>query len=71
MTGDVMNKTKNTFRNFISLGAVGNYFLRLFGKKDPDKPSSINLTLMHGINRIAVIVFILALLFFVGRKIFF
>jgi len=62
-----MSKIKEYFQ----LGEVGNYFLRLFGRKVEGKPDSINLRLMHGINRIAVIIFILALLFFLSKKFFF
>ncbi len=66
-----MDKKKNTAKEYFELGEVGRYFLRLFGKKYKNKPGSINLQLMHGINRIAVIVFILALLFFTIKKLFF
>ncbi len=66
-----MDKKKNTAKEYFELGEVGRYFLRLFGKKYKNKPGSINLQLMHGINRITVIVFILALLFFTIKKLFF
>lgn len=55
---------------FRGVGEMGQYVLRIFGKKDPNKPKSINLSLMHGINRISFIIFILALLYLIGRKIF-
>ena len=70
-TEDQGKQTKFNVRDFLRLGEVGNYFLRLFGKKDPGKPKSINLSLMHGINRISVLVFLAALLFFIGRKLLF
>jgi len=64
-------KEKNTTKDWFRLGAVGRYFLRLFGLKDENAPKSINLKLMHGINRITVIIFILAILFFITKKLFF
>jgi len=64
-------KTKYTIKDWFRVGDVGNYFLRLFGKKDKEAPDSINLRLMHGINRITIIIFMLAILFFIGKKIFF
>ena len=57
-----MDKKKSTVKKYFELGEVGSDFLRLFGKKYKDKPNSINLRLMNGINRIAVFVFFLALL---------
>ncbi len=63
--------TKNSLKGWFKVGAVGNYFLRLFGKKDKSAPNSINLKLMHGINRITVFVFLLALLFYISKKLFF
>ena len=66
-----MDKKKSTVKKYFELGEVGRYFLRLFGKKYEDKPDSINLRLMHCINRIAMIIFILSLLFFSVKKLFF
>jgi len=64
-------KLKNTAGDYLKGGSeIGNYFLRIFGKKDPSKPKSFNLSVMHGINRISLIIFILAVLYLIGRKIF-
>jgi hypothetical protein len=41
-------KKKLSFREFLSLGEVGGYFFR---KKDPNRPSNINIKMMHGINK--------------------
>ena len=64
-------KNKNTLNDWFKVGDVGKYFLRLFGKKDQNAPDGINLRLMHGINRISVIVFLLAIIFFISKKLFF
>jgi hypothetical protein len=47
------------------LGEVGGYFFR---KKNPSRPSNINIKLMHGINKIAIIVFLLGIIFFILKR---
>jgi len=44
--------------NFLSLGEVFGYFLRVFKKPDPSKPNTSYLRMMHGINRISIIMFL-------------
>jgi hypothetical protein len=58
-------KKKSGWRNFISLGEVGGYFFR---KKDPNRPSNINIKLMHGINKISIIVFLLGVIFIILKR---
>lgn len=38
------------------------YFFR---KKDPQRPSNTNIRIMHGINRIAIIVFLLGIIYLI------
>lgn len=58
-------KKKRGFREFINLGEVGGYFFR---KKDPSRPSNINLRMMHGVNKISIIIFLLGVLYIVLRR---
>lgn len=46
-----------------------NQILRYFylRKKDPDAPKSIDLSLMHGMNRISIIVFFIAIIIMIVR----
>lgn len=53
---------KNKVQEFFRLGEVGNYFLNIFRKPDPNKPTNINLRMMHGINKISIIVFLFAII---------
>jgi hypothetical protein len=53
-------------REFVRLGEVGGYFFR---KKDPNRPSNVNIRMMHGINKISIIVFLLGVLFLVLKRI--
>ena len=59
-------KGKGKIRDFFSLGEVGNYFFR---KKDPSRPTNINLKMMHGINKISIIIFLLGVIFIITRYI--
>jgi hypothetical protein len=59
---------KNKVEEFFKLGQVGNYFVNIFKKPDPDKPSNINLRMMHGINKISIVVFLLALIFWIVKR---
>ncbi len=51
-------------------GGVIDYVVRLFGKKDPSKPTSANLKIMHGINKITIVVFLLALIYWIAKRLF-
>jgi hypothetical protein len=56
---------KKGFRQFFQLGEVGGYFFR---KKDPSRPSDVNIRMMHGINKISIIVFLLGVIYIVLRR---
>ncbi len=47
------------------MGEVGSYFFR---KKDPNRPSNINIKMMHGVNRLAIIIFLLGLIYFIIKR---
>jgi hypothetical protein len=61
------HKEKNRFRQFFSLGEVGGYFFR---RKDPARPSNINIKMMHGINKISIIIFLLGVIFLIIKRFF-
>ncbi|MBS1558301.1 MAG: hypothetical protein JST69_06190 [Bacteroidetes bacterium] len=52
---------KLSFKEFFSLGEVGGYFFR---RKDPARPSNINLKMMHGVNKISIVIFLAAVIYF-------
>jgi hypothetical protein len=54
-------------KEFFQLGEVGNYFIRVF-KKDPQAKSNFNLRMMHGINKISIIMFLAAVIFWVFKR---
>ena len=59
-----MNKDQRKSRN--GLNELLTYFFR---KKDPSKKVSINLKLMHGINKISIIIFIFAVIIIISKYI--
>jgi hypothetical protein len=58
-------KKKNNLKEFFTLGEVGGYFFR---RKDSTRPSNINIKMMHGINKISIIIFLLGVLFLVLKR---
>jgi hypothetical protein len=67
MNNDSQNqeKKKLSFREFFSMGEVGGYFFR---KKDPSRPTNINIKMMHGVNKISIIVFLLGVIFLIVKR---
>jgi hypothetical protein len=47
------------FKDFFGLGEVLGYYFR---KKDPNRPTNTNIKIMHGINKISIVMFLIALL---------
>jgi hypothetical protein len=64
-TRNTNGEKKNWFRNFFSLGEVGGYFFR---RKDPSRPSNINIKMMHGINKISIVIFLLGVLYIILKR---
>lgn len=58
---------KNSFKDYFKFGEVLGYFFR---KKDPDRPSNFNIRMMHGINKISIIIFLLGIMFIIFKKFF-
>ena len=49
------------------LGDVFYYFVRVFKKPDPNSPNSFNLRMMHGINRISIVMFLICVIVMIVR----
>ncbi|HEY0656143.1 MAG TPA: DUF6728 family protein [Chryseosolibacter sp.] len=64
--GDQAQQPKrNSIKQFFKMGEVGGYFFR---KKDPSRPSNINLKMMHGINKISIVIFLLGVIYIVLKR---
>jgi hypothetical protein len=64
-TPDKGPEEKKGVKQFFQLGEVGGYFFR---KKDPTRFSDVNIKMMHGINKISIIVFLLGIIYVVLRR---
>lgn len=60
-------KKRNTLKDYFQLGEMWGYFFR---KKDPSRPSNFNIRMMHGINKISILVFLLGIIFLLIKKLF-
>ena len=65
MENQAGGKKKLSFREFFSMGEVGGYFFR---KKDPNRPSNINIKMMHGVNKISIIIFLLGVIYIILKR---
>jgi len=63
LTTRIVNRLIDYFR----IGPVFRYFINVFRKPDPSKPTSVNLRMMHGINRISIIMFLFAIIVYTVR----
>jgi hypothetical protein len=58
-------KKKGGMKEFFKMGEVGGYFFR---SKDPSRPSNINIKMMHGINKISIVIFLLGVIFLILKR---
>jgi hypothetical protein len=63
--GQAKEHKKNGLKQFFTMGEVGGYFFR---RKDPSRPSNINLKMMHGINKISIVIFLLGVIFIILKR---
>ena len=56
-------RIKEQFR----LGEAFRYFFRVFRKPDANHPTSINLRMMHSINRISIVMFLICIIVMIVR----
>ena len=58
----------NKVKEFFQIGEVGNYFFRVFKKPDPDNKPNFNLRMMHGINKISILMFLFAFIVWLVKR---
>jgi hypothetical protein len=56
---------ENKLKAFFGLGELFGYFFR---KKDPSRPRNFNLRMMHGINKISMIIFLIAFVIWLVKR---
>ena len=60
------NQKEESWRDYFALGEVWGYFFR---KKDPSRPTSFNLRMMHGINKISILMFLAGLIYMIFTRV--
>ena len=64
MTQMEREQRKTSAKDYFGFGEVFGYFFR---KKDPDRKSNFNLKMMHGINKVSIIMFLICLIVIISR----
>jgi hypothetical protein len=54
----------NTAKEYFAIGEVLRYFFR---KKDPNHKPNFSLRMMHGVNKISIIMFLIGIIFFIVK----
>lgn len=57
---------RNSLKDYFAMGEMWGYFFR---KKDPSRPSNINIRMMHGINKISILIFLAGLIYMIVKRI--
>lgn len=61
---DGVQKRKNKLKEFFQMNEVFAYFFRT---KDPSRPTNINLRMMHGINKISIVIFLAGVIYLIFK----
>ncbi len=59
---------KNNVKEYFQVGEVFSYFIRVFKKGDGVGKRNFNLRMMHGINRISILLFLVAFILWLLRR---
>ena len=60
--------SNSRIREFFKVGEVGHYLIRVFQKPDPNRPTNFNLRMMHGINKISILMFLAAIIIWTVKR---
>jgi len=55
---------RSKLREFLQLNEVFGYYFR---SKDPSRPSNINIRMMHGINKISMLIFLIGVIYLIFK----
>ncbi|MDW7690674.1 DUF6728 family protein [Flammeovirgaceae bacterium SG7u.111] len=64
---EVKKGTQNTVEEYFAIGEVFTYFFR---KKDPNRKTNFNLRMMHGINKISMLIFLIGVIVIILKRFF-
>jgi hypothetical protein len=57
-------RRKLSWKEFFGVSEVFGYFFR---RKDPTRPQNINIRMMHGVNKISIIIFLAGVLYLIFK----
>jgi hypothetical protein len=60
-------KGRNSLKEYFAVNEMFSYFIRVF-KKDPNSKANFNLKVMHGINRISILMFLFAFIVWIVKR---
>lgn len=67
MENKEVQKGRNSLQDYFVVNEMFQYFIRVF-KKDPNSKHNFNLRMMHGINKISIVMFLLAFVVWVVKR---
>ncbi|TAH19676.1 MAG: hypothetical protein EAZ08_08235 [Cytophagales bacterium] len=67
MENKEVQKGRNSLQDYFEVNDMFRYFTRVF-KKDPNSKNNFNLRMMHGINRISIVMFLLAFVVWIVKR---
>ncbi|AHM63653.1 hypothetical protein D770_27050 [Flammeovirgaceae bacterium 311] len=59
-------QNEESWRDYFALGDVFGYFFR---KKDPSRPNNFNIRMMHGINKISILIFLAGVIYMILKRV--
>lgn len=62
--------TENSWKDYFRVGEVFGYFFRKNNPKPENQSSRINLKMMHGVNKLSMIMFLVGIIVFIISKVF-
>ena len=65
-----MSKQDNAESSIKEYFKFGEFFGYFFRKKDPSRPTNFNLRMMHGINKISILMFLAGIIFLIIKNVF-
>ena len=63
----VILKGNKNIRDYFQFGEVAGYFFR---KKDPNQKPNFNLRMMHSINKLSILMFLIGIIYLIGKYLF-
>lgn len=66
-TNSTQTSNERNLKHYFKFGEFFQYFFRVFRKHDDRYPSNFNLRMMHGINKVSIIMFSICLIVIITR----